>query len=117
MKIKFQISGMTCAACSARVEKVSAAVHGVEKAEVNLLKGYLKIQLKGDIETNLQLFHVSDVKILKSASVKYDENEYLYWISRNILRGHLKLFYQKTNNNRSTNHKHHSPMLFELAVP
>ena len=39
MKIKFQITGMTCAACSARVEKVSKAVAGVETAEVNLLAG------------------------------------------------------------------------------
>jgi len=44
MKIKFQVTGMTCAACSARVEKVSAAVQGVEKAEVNLLKGTMVIE-------------------------------------------------------------------------
>jgi len=34
MKLKFQVQGMTCAACSARVEKVTGAVPGVEKAEV-----------------------------------------------------------------------------------
>ena len=39
MKIKFHVTGMTCAACSARVEKVTGAVPGVEKAEVNLLAG------------------------------------------------------------------------------
>lgn len=44
MKIKFQVTGMTCAACSARVEKVSAAVQGVQKAEVNLLKGTMMIE-------------------------------------------------------------------------
>ena len=44
MKIKFQVTGMTCAACSARVEKVSAAVLGVQKAEVNLLKGTMMIE-------------------------------------------------------------------------
>lgn len=43
--------------------------------EVNLLKGFLKIQLKGDSETNLQLFHTDDVKLIKSASVKYNEEE------------------------------------------
>ena len=31
MKLKFTVTGMTCAACSARVEKVTAAVPGVEK--------------------------------------------------------------------------------------
>lgn len=46
MKIKFQVTGMTCAACSARVEKVSGAVAGVEKAEVNLLKGTMLVEAK-----------------------------------------------------------------------
>ena len=39
MKVKFQVTGMTCAACSARVEKVARAVDGVTAAEVNLLAG------------------------------------------------------------------------------
>ncbi len=39
MKVKFQVTGMTCAACSARVEKVTKAVQGVQAAEVNLLAG------------------------------------------------------------------------------
>ena len=34
---------MTCAACSARVEKVTNAVPGVEKAEVNLLAGTMQV--------------------------------------------------------------------------
>ncbi len=44
MKIKFEVTGMTCAACSARVEKVTAAVPGVEKAEVNLLAGSMTVE-------------------------------------------------------------------------
>ena len=44
MKLKFQVTGMTCAACSARVEKVSSAVKGVSKAEVNLLKGTMVVE-------------------------------------------------------------------------
>ena len=44
MKYQFQITGMTCAACSARVEKVSAGVPGVQKAEVNLLKGTMTLE-------------------------------------------------------------------------
>ncbi len=43
MKIKFQVTGMTCAACSARVEKVTNAVAGVEKTEVNLLAGSMVV--------------------------------------------------------------------------
>ena len=54
MKLKFQITGMTCAACSARVEKVASAVTGVEKAEVNLLKGTMTVEARSaDITDNI----------------------------------------------------------------
>lgn len=45
MKIKFDITGMSCAACSARVEKVTAAVPGVENVEVNLLAGTMQVDV------------------------------------------------------------------------
>ena len=44
VRIKFDVTGMTCAACSARVEKVTMAVEGVEQAEVNLLAGTMVIE-------------------------------------------------------------------------
>ena len=44
MKLQFTVTGMTCAACSARVEKVTRAVEGVEKAEVNLLAGTMAVE-------------------------------------------------------------------------
>ena len=44
MKLKFQVTGMTCAACSARVEKVTRGVPGVENAEVNLLAGTMTVE-------------------------------------------------------------------------
>ena len=44
MKLKFQVTGMTCAACSARVEKVTRAVAGVQNAEVNLLGGTMQVE-------------------------------------------------------------------------
>ena len=43
MKLKFTVTGMTCAACSARVEKVAAAVPGVTNVEVNLLAGKMTL--------------------------------------------------------------------------
>ena len=48
MKIKFTVTGMTCAACSARVEKVTGQVSGVEKAEVNLLAGSMVVTAGDD---------------------------------------------------------------------
>ena len=49
MKLKFNVTGMTCAACSARVEKVTRAVPGVEKAEVNLLGGTMQVEAAEDV--------------------------------------------------------------------
>ena len=44
MELKFHVTGMTCAACSARVEKVTGQVRGVKKAEVNLLAGTMVVE-------------------------------------------------------------------------
>ena len=44
----FDVTGMTCAACSARVEKATGAVPGVEKAVVNLLKNSMEVTYSGD---------------------------------------------------------------------
>ncbi len=44
MKLKFTVTGMTCAACSARVEKVTKGVPGVSNVEVNLLSGYMTLE-------------------------------------------------------------------------
>lgn len=49
MILKFNVTGMTCAACSARVEKVSGRVPGVKKAEVNLLAGTMVIDAAEDV--------------------------------------------------------------------
>ena len=48
MKLKFNVTGMTCAACSARVEKVTGQVSGVQKVEVNLLAGTMAVEAEND---------------------------------------------------------------------
>ena len=48
MKLKFTVTGMTCAACSARVEKVTVKVPGVETCEVNLLAGSMTVTAQDD---------------------------------------------------------------------
>ena len=53
MVLKFNVTGMTCAACSARVEKVSSQVPGVEKAEVNLLSGTMVVTAGEDVSANV----------------------------------------------------------------
>ena len=48
MRFVFQVSGMSCAACSATVERVTSQVTGVIKAEVNLLSGKMTVTAEND---------------------------------------------------------------------
>ena len=41
--LKFKVTGMTCAACSARVEKAVASLDGARDVSVNLLTGDLRV--------------------------------------------------------------------------
>ena len=41
-KEKFAVTGMTCSACSTRVEKCVSALEGMDTCEVNLLTGSMQ---------------------------------------------------------------------------
>ncbi len=60
MEIKFQVTGMTCAACSARVEKVTKQISGVENAEVNLLAGTMTVSAESEAVTDSIIRAVTD---------------------------------------------------------
>ena len=60
MKLKFKVTGMTCAACSARVEKVTSRVPGVEACEVNLLAGTMAVEAADPSVTEAIVRAVSD---------------------------------------------------------
>jgi Cu+-exporting ATPase len=60
MKVKFNVTGMTCAACSARVEKVTKAVPGVAGAEVNLLAGKMVAEVENEVACDLICKAVTD---------------------------------------------------------
>ena len=51
MKETFDITGMTCAACSARVQKAAGEVSGVTEANVNLLKNSMELVYDGNPQT------------------------------------------------------------------
>lgn len=54
MQIKFTVTGMSCAACSARVEKVTKQVSGVLSADVNLLNGSMTVEAESkDVISNI----------------------------------------------------------------
>ncbi len=48
MKQKFNVFGMSCAACQAHVEKAAGGLEGVEDAAVNLLAGTMVVTYDPD---------------------------------------------------------------------
>ena len=44
MKEKFSISGMSCAACSAGIERTLNRMHGIERAEVSLMGEFMTVE-------------------------------------------------------------------------
>ena len=51
----FDVQGMTCASCSAHVEKAANSVSGVSEARVNLLKNSLEVDYDGNPDTLKQI--------------------------------------------------------------
>lgn len=56
---KFDITGMSCAACSARIEKEVSALEGVIACQVNLLTNSMEIQ--GEIDANTVISAVQKI--------------------------------------------------------
>lgn len=54
MKQTFDITGMTCAACSARVEKATRSVEGVQDVAVNLLKNSMEVSYADETPAAMQ---------------------------------------------------------------
>ncbi|MGN0294928.1 MAG: copper ion binding protein, partial [Lachnospiraceae bacterium] len=48
MKQKFDVTGMTCSACSSRVEKCVRGLEGVQEVSVNLLTNSMQVEYAED---------------------------------------------------------------------
>lgn len=57
MKQKFQVTGMTCAACSAYVEKSVKGLDGVESVEVSLMTQSMQVSYDESVLTPEQIIH------------------------------------------------------------
>lgn len=57
MKQRFNVTGMTCSACSAHVEKAVAALEGVSKVEVNLLSGNMTVDYNENSQSIDSIIH------------------------------------------------------------
>ena len=59
-KEKFIVTGMTCAACQAHVQKAVSALPGVEECSVNLLSGTMQVSFGGGVDAAAVCQAVSD---------------------------------------------------------
>ena len=73
VRVKLNVTGMTCAACSARVEKVTSQIQGVHNVEVNLLAGTLGMDV--DDSTLVQQAIERIIKAGYGASVPGEKSE------------------------------------------
>ncbi len=55
MKERYRVTGMTCAACSARVQRVTERLEGMESCQVNLLSGTMDVVYDEDALTPQQI--------------------------------------------------------------
>lgn len=62
MREKFNVTGMSCAACSSNIEKKIGKVEGVSKVSVNLLKNSMEVEFDGDIASTKDI--VENVKAI-----------------------------------------------------
>ena len=58
MQTRYQVTGMSCAACSARVEKAVGAVDGVQSCTVSLLTNSMAVE--GDVQPEAVIKAVTD---------------------------------------------------------
>ena len=89
MKLRFKVAGMSCAACSSRVEKVTEAIPAVKRVEVNLLSGSMTVEAEQDVSAEIirvvsesgyttTVFGVKEEKNKVDDSIKVIRNRIIY---------------------------------------
>ena len=67
MKLKFNVIGMSCAACSSNIEKTVSKLNGVNKVQVNLLKNDMVVEFEQE--------KINEKDIIKAVQkIGYDAN-------------------------------------------
>lgn len=74
MKLKFNVTGMTCSACQARVEKTVENLDGVREVSVNLLTNSMQAEVDENV-INEDTIIESVIKAGYGASVQNTDNK------------------------------------------
>ena len=100
MKEKFDVTGMTCSACSSRVEKCVSKLEGVNEVSVNLLTNSMQvefndavIQEQGIIDAVVHAGYGASVQGKKKAS---DTRESLKENKKNPVQEHMEYMKKRT---------------------
>lgn len=80
MKQKFDVTGMSCSACSAHVEKAVRKVPGVDKVQVNLLQNSMVVEYAEGATDDQKIIHAVEdagygASVKGKEPVKKEENE------------------------------------------
>ena len=59
---QYQVTGMSCAACSARVEKAVSSVEGVTSCSVSLLTNLMGVEGTADSSVIIKLWKMLDME-------------------------------------------------------
>ena len=100
MKEKFDVTGMTCSACSSRVEKCVSKLEGVNEVSVNLLTNSMQvefndavIQEQGIIDAVVHAGYGASVQGKKKA---FDTRESLKENKKNPVQEHMEYMKKRT---------------------
>ena len=55
MKLKFTVTGMTCSACSSKVEREVGRMNGINKVTVNLLTNSMQVDFDENTTSNSEI--------------------------------------------------------------
>ncbi|SEB07606.1 Cu+-exporting ATPase [Thalassobacillus cyri] len=89
-KAEFDITGMTCSACSARIEKVLNKTEGVQQATVNLTNETATVEYSGDINENDIIARIQ--KLGYDATLRADREERASQKEEELKKKRIKLY-------------------------
>ena len=58
MEQKFNVTGMTCSACSSKVEREVSKMDGINKVTVNLLTNSMQVDFDENITSNSKIIQI-----------------------------------------------------------
>ncbi|WP_028783618.1 heavy metal translocating P-type ATPase [Thalassobacillus devorans] len=89
-KAEFDITGMTCSACSARIEKVLNKTEGVQQATVNLTSETATVEYSGDIDENDIIARIQNLGY--DAALRADREEKASQKEEELKKKRIKLY-------------------------